>query len=516
MDRCKHCGERSVVLDLSCGLRVCSSCGAEQAADNFQLQAFTSDGHALGAIVQSVGDFTYRDRKIRQADVQISDITSRLGLSAARAADVRAMVSEVTDGEFGVGDWFPVLVAACACIVMRRSHLPLAIAEAAATIGSDPHEVGRMVTRVIGFLGLDQIPEFDIFRSLERAVRTCPSLAGVDEERAEEMVRQGRFLLQCAVKWFLTTGRQPLPLVAAVASFVAEVNGVKANVEEIAKEIYAGSHTSKLRKKELMETLVKVAKALLPWGEDVTLKNVVHNAPLLFRCMEMKAKAGTLDMDRFSFGLERAFGGYLSCEGNDSVYFNKSIVSDTDAAGCKDIETVKLSAECLSRAYEKAMESFDAVEPSGESAKSLAKKRKMESARLLQPFISCISTSSENLSFEEILERDVGYDAPPPSFVAGLEARERRRKKIDAAKNRINKVMRPPSTELHAREDGLPQKRLKTTKRHKQDADAGTIDWEDCIIELLLLHQVNEEEIEEGHYSRLLDLHVFCSVNMDK
>ena len=37
------------------------------------------------------------------------------------------------------------------------------------------------------------------------------------------------------------------------------------------------------------------------------------------------------------------------------------------------------------------------------------------------------------------------------------------------------------------------------------------VDWEDLIIETLVLHQVKEEEIEKGHYNTLLDLHVFNS-----
>jgi transcription factor IIIB subunit 2 len=41
-------------------------------------------------------------------------------------------------------------------------------------------------------------------------------------------------------------------------------------------------------------------------------------------------------------------------------------------------------------------------------------------------------------------------------------------------------------------------------KRRKRDACRG-IDWEDCIIELLLLHGANEAEIEQGQYKRLLD-----------
>lgn len=35
------------------------------------------------------------------------------------------------------------------------------------------------------------------------------------------------------------------------------------------------------------------------------------------------------------------------------------------------------------------------------------------------------------------------------------------------------------------------------------------LDWEDFIIETLLLHQVQEVEIETGHCKALLDLHVF-------
>ena len=50
-------------------------------------------------------------------------------------------------------------------------------------------------------------------------------------------------------------------------------------------------------------------------------------------------------------------------------------------------------------------------------------------------------------------------------------------------------------------------------KRKKREVGIKGIDWEDCIIELLLLHQVDEDEIEEGQYNRLLDLHVFNSLS---
>ncbi|CAA7387889.1 unnamed protein product [Spirodela intermedia] len=501
MNRCNRCGERSVVLDPACGLRVCSSCGVEQCANNFQSQAFTSGGHPTGVIVQSIGVSSTRERKIYLADTEIGKITSSIGLSAARSAEVRAMVSEVTEGEFGAGNWFPVLVAACICITMRKNRLPLSIAEAAASIGRDTRDVGRMVTRVCQFLNLRQLPEFDILQHLERTVRRCPSLAGVDEEKAEEMLNQGRFLLQCAVKWFLSTGRQPLPLVAAVTSFVAEVNGVAANLEEIADYIYARPATCKLRKRELLMTLVKVAKVLLPWGEDVTAKNIFHNAPLLLKCMERKSKDGALDLGQFG-------SGFQPIEDDVSRYL--IIAAGDGLQPVEEMDKVKLSAECLSHAYGKASLLSKAVEPSGESEKSLVRKRNREDMLRLC-FTSYGGMSSEDLSLEQILERDVGYDPPPPSFLAGLEARQRRKEKIAAAKHRIRKAIRPSSDNSGRMQCHLPLDRKGAKKRRRQGA--GGIDWEDCMIELLLLHRANEEEIEHGHYRRLMDLHVFTSMN---
>uniref|UniRef100_A0A453S0N1 Uncharacterized protein n=2 Tax=Triticinae TaxID=1648030 RepID=A0A453S0N1_AEGTS len=47
-------------------------------------------------------------------------------------------------------------------------------------------------------------------------------------------------------------------------------------------------------------------------------------------------------------------------------------------------------------------------------------------------------------------------------------------------------------------------------KRKKRDS-CNVIDWEDCVIELLLLHGANEAEIEQGQYKRLLELRVFSA-----
>ncbi|WOK96647.1 hypothetical protein Cni_G05354 [Canna indica] len=505
---CWSCGEESVIVDPDTNGRVCSSCGCVLSTGEFLHQAFTSDGQPTSFFHQSGGDFGYRERKLHRARAVIDNLTSRLGLSTARAADVTALASDVTNGSLGEGEWFPVLVAACSYLVARRHCLPLSLSEAAAAVGHDTCDLGRMATRVARQLDLPPLPEFDAAGALERAVRTCPSFVAVDQDKANELIGQGRFLLNCATKWFLTTGRQPLPMVAAILTFVAEVNGVKASLEEIAKEIHTVVSTSNLRLKELMEALITVARSLLPWGKDVTIKNLVQNTPLLIRLMERKSKSD------LSEGLGFGFGGLFGAwDGEDtSKYFKMDGKKDANA-NCSSSMDVKLSGECISSAYDKVLERIARLKEIGEFDKLNGKKIRGEQMEVmaLQDSWEGRWDAEKRLTLKEVFERDVGYDALPPSFLAGVQARRSRKAKIKAAKQRIQKIMRPPAnvdTVLEVVEDGVLKETVGRKRRRKKQQE-DRLDWEDCIIELLLLHQVKEDDIEQGHYNRLLDLHVF-------
>ncbi|KAL5997902.1 hypothetical protein ACLOJK_008836 [Asimina triloba] len=515
---CKNCGATSIIVDPSSSARVCTSCGCEQSYDNFQFH-FSAD-EPQGTFIH-VGDFDYRQRKSYNARNQIADSAASLGLSASRIADITAMIEKITEGEFGAGRWFSVLIAACAHVVTREHGVPLSLTEIAAATGHDVHEIGRMVTRVREFLDV-RLPVFDVLAALDRAVRTCGCLASLPAEKLEEMARQGRFVLQCCVKWYLTTGRQPLPVVAAVLAFVAEVNGAGLTLEDVARDVCAKVATSRLRQKELKETLVKVARAALPWGKDVTVKNLARSAPSLLQYMARKSKEKRLNSEpepepalldlgevasectRKEF--EYTADGYVAKK--DSVYFD--VEERREGARCEDLEKLKLP-DCLQRAYRDVETGFEAFKSRcGEIEAELGRGRKRTRSEGLEYNDVWVGELDSNtrLSLEEMVKTNVGFDAFPPSFVAGEEACKRRREKINAAKVRIGEIMKP--TAGGSDEKRILSNQLRARKECERRVWELGIDWEDCTVELLLLHGVKEDEIEQGNYKRLLELYVFC------
>uniref|UniRef100_A0A2P2IKC7 BRF2-like C-terminal domain-containing protein n=1 Tax=Rhizophora mucronata TaxID=61149 RepID=A0A2P2IKC7_RHIMU len=524
---CYSCGHRSLVRDDVTGSLVCECCGAVQEFDSFESRICGAEG--LEGVFVKVGtsgtgsSLNYRDKKIYEAHKLIDEITSKLNISGQRVADIKNMISQITVGELGQGDWFSVLIGACAYVTMRSNNRPLSIAETSNVIGCDVHELGRMVTRVIDHLSI-KLPEFDIESCFERVVRNLFVSGRVENDRVERMRKQGVFLIQCMVKWFLTTGRRPLPVVAAVLILVAELNDVQGlTIEQVARDVHSAVSTCRSRYKELLEALVKVAQAL-PWGKNVTVKNVVKNAPSVIRYMEMKSRAKhdekgkSLDNDCFDLG--EVVGQCLrkdvlygvddnSMECNDSRYFELEDKSGFDKIGVDDGNKLQLSHECLFMLYDKFLE-CGGGKHIGESGLIHRKGRNHGLELYATDWWNEKSDLGKKLVLKQILERDVGLDAMPPSFVNGCKAIERRRARINAAKLRIDKVMCPQNDasidfgSIQLLEGSYVRKRKRKTK-------GNNLDWEDFIVETLLLHQVKEEEIEKGHYNTLLDLHVFNS-----
>ncbi|KAL6206695.1 hypothetical protein ACLB2K_023942 [Fragaria x ananassa] len=124
-----------------------STCGHLQDYDNYGgISGPTGTSIRLGTSGQGT-DNHYRDTKIYEANKLIDDVTLRLNLLPSRADEIKAMIGKITEGEFGQGNWFNVLIGACAYVAMRRDSksMPIAEAEVAAAIGCDGYELGRMI-----------------------------------------------------------------------------------------------------------------------------------------------------------------------------------------------------------------------------------------------------------------------------------------------------------------------------------------------------------------------------------
>lgn len=424
------------------------------------------------------------------------------------------MVETITEGEYGQGDWFPVLVGACAYVAMRKDHKSLTLTEAADKAACDVHELGRMVNRVVKFMDL-KLPDFDIIDTFNRAVRSC-FVSLDDEGKIDRMLKQGVFLVQCMVKWYLTTGRRPLPVVVAVLVFVARVNEVDVRMEEVAVELHVAVVTCRLRYKELLESLVKVAK-VLPWGKDVSVKNIVRNAPFVLEYMELKSMSKRGEKRRVvGFDVDDLVGSCLSEEAEYGVekdsheYFKVGDMRSSSPGETRDddSEALKISHECLSMMY---LEYSNGVSNTNYPKEGGCENRRRKGRGLdgldCREWWTGKSELSRKLLLKKILETDVGLDAMPPSFVAGCLAYERRRDKIKAAKLRIHKIMCPQNGD--SGDNGCISDVVNVGRKRR--STKVYVDWEDLIIETLLLHRVHEEEIEKGHYNTLLDLHVFNS-----
>ncbi|KAF0900049.1 hypothetical protein E2562_026280 [Oryza meyeriana var. granulata] len=549
---CWSCGEGVVVADPDSGVLVCTSCGRihDSGAAEFVHQATCNDdgGYDLRAssFVYHQGQSQYRDQKLANAAVTITSIATRLGLSHTQAEEALTMAKSATGGNLATqgSAFLPALASACAFLVARSHRLPLFLAEAAETAFCPVASLADLVSRIASHLSLPPLPSFDYAAALERAVRSSASLSSASSERTDVILSQARFLLRCASKWSLTTGRYPLPLIAALVAFAAEVNGVTSvTVEDIARDISARLHTSLRRYKELVDALVRVAQELLPWGADVNAKNLLLNAPVLLRLMEMRSQSDPSEqfLESFAPDIAGIVQAYSSVDDDESKYLqvapqlaDDDLNSNNSGQEGKESEDLKISEECLSDAYQNVLKRLAQLQRLGQVGKGANKKKQWRAGLELEPWMDSLDDGwTKDMVLEDVVNIDIGFDVPPPSFTTGIKLQKRRRDRIEAAKRRIDAIRKAPvgsennSQAALRNEDSCPPQKLAKKKRGKRriagsdravngelpiemldgpgggkkrrkGAPSDGIDWEDCIIELLLLHGANEEEIEQG------------------
>ncbi|GJV02162.1 plant-specific TFIIB-related protein PTF2-like protein [Tanacetum coccineum] len=429
------------------------------------------------------------------------------------------MIRLITDEEYGMGDWFNVLVGACVYVVMRTAGKWLPLGSVCDIVGCDSYELGRMVNRVVEHLQIN-LPDFNIVGLFGRVMTEMFNKFCIGKEKLARVMKQGVFLLQCMIKWYVLTGRRPVPAVVAVIVFVCELNGAEMSFKDLAREMNVVVRTCKFRYKELLDKLVDVASICLPWGDDVNAKNIMKHAPMVIQYMEVKS---TYKRGDEVLSLEDV-GARLNCLVNDCLNRGDDSYCIDDCGNntpqrpsdseIKDLKRIKVSPECLSNIYLKFVEEYSNI-------KTLTKRVKnnnMERSGKSKLFVDTTdlwkgnSKLSKKLFLDKILETDVGFKAMPPSFVSGCLKTDRIKEKIQAAKMRIEKIRRPPMMENGGSEGvSVCVSNTLNSKKRKPKGNKSDTHWEDFVIETLLLHRVNEEEIEKGYYNTLLDLHVFNS-----
>ncbi|PHU18898.1 hypothetical protein BC332_10049 [Capsicum chinense] len=300
-----------------------------------------------------------------------------------------------------------------------------------------------MVYRVVDFLDL-KLPGFDIVDSFEYYVRNGASFGGVDEDLIGGILKQGVFLVQCLVKWYVTTGRRPLPVVVAVLVFVAELNGVDLMIEDVANELQVAVVTCRLRYKEVLERLVKVSRGL-PWGEDVTVKNIMKHAPFVIQCMELKSMSKSSDkrksFEDVGFDLDYLIDDCLSNDNdyaldvddteNELQYFQMERVSRLSD---ESTNRFQISQECLAMIYSKIKNEMYVVESTNRRNTNTRKRKRRYDILSYTEWWKGESEMSKKLLMKQIVENDVGLSAMPPSYHSGCLAYERRKEEIKAVK----------------------------------------------------------------------------------
>ncbi|CAI9279551.1 unnamed protein product [Lactuca saligna] len=524
MGSCKNCKSKNLNVDTVTGNLECSSCGVVQDFDNYEQQTFNADG-IIGTNVRlgtsgSRYDYSYHETKIYLAQKVVSDILYKLDLEN-RADEVNNMIKIITEEEYGSGNWFNVLVGACIYVVMRKANKWLPLTSVCETVGCDNYELGRMVYRVIDHLDL-KLPDFDIVGLFDRVMKELLGGKGnIGKDKIGRMVKQGIFLIQCMIKWYVTTGRRPVPVVVAVIVFVCQLNDVvDVDFEDLASQLNVVVATCKLRYNELLKKLVEVARIRLPWGNDVNVKNIMKNAPIVIQYMEMKSMSNPTNKTKNLEEVGADLDGLVNdCLNKDGQYFVQDFEFDDNNNNnndksrgsidweVEDLEKLNISPECLSTIYLKYLNEYSEMKSSMATLENRNEKRSERYDFLMDglEYWSGDSELSKKLFLDKILEKDVGLNAMPKSFIDGCLKIQKRKRKIKAAKIRIEKIRRPPIEENglddESGQSGQSQEFVKTqtnSRKRKRKVKKVDIDWEDFVIETLLLHEVKEEEIEKG------------------
>ncbi|KAH8934279.1 hypothetical protein BDL97_18G074900 [Sphagnum fallax] len=504
---CSVCGEGRLTLDPVYGVIACDVCGRVVNEMETQLASKHQMGHVMerggtfvaaedtGAIaaggVSIYGDGSAANlhrnfinrQEMNKMEVMktMRRITSVLRVPTEKVRDVKFMLESVLENEWGQGRWIEILVGACIYIAIRQSQLPLTLLEVAATVDCNVVELAQMYQRVLKALEID-LPDTDLVVFLDRAISTL-STVKLGKDMTRQLSKQGGLLLECAREWFISTGRRPLPVVAAVLALILDANQIDVNFDEVVRELYSNNETSKARLKELQEALVGVGKNL-PWGQDITVKTLRRHMPFLLQYLEMDMKCKKKRKSSVLTSISTEGITMTSNSKQKDVHHAKRLQTGTEVSLVAELQEQAMSSEQY-----RTMPSSE-----GKAGSIRPPPSDQEAHTPEQP------TSVELQLLRVMKMKQAEWEALPPSFLASREARNRRCAKISAAKDRISKAKKMLITQVPKKRNepltSIPRNEVPVdTSEHPKVAPPGSsgqesevsIDWEDLLIEYLIL-----------------------------
>ncbi|KAG6550740.1 hypothetical protein Mapa_007644 [Marchantia paleacea] len=542
-ERCQSCGEASMVMDALYGIYACEACGSmgDQAGtelgSEFQLghvieRRGTNIGeHDSGAAAakglmrgQTNHDFytgfsSWNERHKLETMRKVQRISAQLRVPGDKVDEVKHLLERTVDGDWGTGRWVDVLVAACVYIIIRQSQLPLTIPEVADCVNCDVVELGRMYNRVLQKLNIS-VPHVDLSIFLERALSTLPALTKQSRDTLRIVTRQGKMLLTNAVQWFITTGRRPLPVIAAVLQLVLDANKISVHISDVARELYAGLGATRLRYKECKNSLVVVAQNL-PWGVDITPKTVLRHLPFIIQYMELKLKLqkGANQGSTCSGQVvpKKRASTVLSRKSELHLLNAKKILAlnghrKTSTVNQENVEGRPAKFSRASRAHFPSVEKTELVEVNLEDEEETFPRDYCRGDRpdLHRKTLEDLPDvrAPESTTDAPVAERNGSVNVLPVAFVASQEARKRRLHKIHLAKLRIFQHRALISKTYGVSQQlSVPPSPARTQEKpgyvRRVDDIYLAPDVEDLRIEKLLLKGASGADLETGYYKAL-------------
>jgi transcription initiation factor TFIIIB Brf1 subunit/transcription initiation factor TFIIB len=305
---CRRCKSTSIGTGDN-GDTVCESCGLVIAEDNIRVEIeLSNDGEhsrPIGRVVSASSTGTtvatsvpcglrYSRRlprsflpshsEVSPVYSHITRIAAVLELNTTLVNQMKSMHDNITTDKEKYCRSSELLAASIAYIILRQNAKPYSLLDLADKVQCDVFALGRVYCRVVQRNKIS-LEEIDPVLFIDRA---CSHLASQTElgDSLRMIKMQAVRLVNVAKGDWLVTGRRPSAVAAAAIGLAMESYNLKPNLKVLGESLHIAEPTIRLRAKELKEAMVQFGKSL-PWGADITIKNVAAHLPLLLKHLEI-------------------------------------------------------------------------------------------------------------------------------------------------------------------------------------------------------------------------------------